>query len=245
LTRSHRFSPERRLARALLLAGVVLSAAPAGAQPGAEEIGARAREILADPGYQRELPAGSRAAEPRRREGRDSRLRLESEGGNAGVVLPVLGAGALLARIVFLVLLAVAVTLFVVWLARQVIGRSRRAPAARDGGREGAAPAEAPEWEPSFDDAGRLAAAGRYAEAVHALLLAAIRRFAERSRTPIQPSRTSRELIRLLPLGGEAREAFAELVATVELSLFGGQPVGREEYERNLARFRALTRRPA
>ena len=57
----------------------------------------------------------------------------------------------------------------------------------------------------SIDDAARLAAEGRYAEAVHALLLAAIRHFAERSRMAIQPSRTSRELVRLLPLGPEAR----------------------------------------
>jgi hypothetical protein len=96
-----------------------------------------------------------------------------------------------------------------------------------------------------FDDAARLAGQGRYAEAVHALLLAAIRHFAERSRTAIQPSRTSRELVRLLPLGPEAREAFAELVRTVELSLFGGAEVGAEDYERNLARFQELTRRIA
>ena len=80
---------------------------------------------------------------------------------------------------------------------------------------------------------------------MHALLIAAIRHFAERSRTSVQPSRTSRELVKLLPLGPDARSAFADLVRTVELSLFGGAPVGAEDYERNLERFRALTRRPA
>jgi hypothetical protein len=106
-----------------------------------------------------------------------------------------------------------------------------------------AAPAAAgPEPEPAFEDASRLAAQGRYAEAVHALLLAAIRHFAERSRTAVQPSRTSRELVRLLPLGPETREAFTELVRTVELSFFGGAAVGPEEWERNLARFRDVFR---
>jgi Domain of unknown function (DUF4129) len=80
---------------------------------------------------------------------------------------------------------------------------------------------------------------------VHALLLAAIRHFAERSRVPVQPSRTSRELVRLLPLGPDAREAFSDLVRMVELSLFGGAPVSAEDYQSSLTRFRALTRRPA
>ncbi len=51
--------------------------------------------------------------------------------------------------------------------------------------------------------------------------------------------------MRTLPLPPDAREAFADLVRTVERSLFGGEPLGAEEYERNLERFRALTRRAA
>jgi hypothetical protein len=97
----------------------------------------------------------------------------------------------------------------------------------------------------TFDDASRLAGQGRYAEAVHALLLAAIRHFAARAKTPLQASRTSRELVRLLPLAPDAREAFAELVRTVELSLFGGGEVAAEDYERSRARFQALTGRAA
>jgi hypothetical protein len=51
--------------------------------------------------------------------------------------------------------------------------------------------------------------------------------------------------VRLLPLGPEAREELAALVKAVELSLFGGVAVGAEDYERNLVRFQALTRRAA
>ncbi len=168
----------------------------------------------------------------------------EGGSGQAPVVLPAVGAGAAIGKTVFIVLLGVVVLLLVGWLLLSFLGRRRdslEAEAAPETGDD----TEVREREPAFDEATRLAAQGRYAEAVHALLLAAIRHFAERARVPIQPSRTSRELVRLLPLGAEARTAFSDLVRTVELSLFGGAPVGQEEYERSLSRFRELTRRAA
>jgi hypothetical protein len=88
-----------------------------------------------------------------------------------------------------------------------------------------------------LDDAERLAADGRWAEALHALLLQAIRLLVARLPAPPPPSSTSRELLRLVPLSGEARQAFAGLVRAVELSLFGGSPVGPEEYEENRERY--------
>jgi uncharacterized protein DUF4129 len=203
-----------------------------------DEIQTRARAVLADPRYQRELLAHSPSVDPGYQ---GPSIRLPSSGASAAV--PVLGAGAFLARVVFVVLIVVAVLLVLFWLSRELIGRIRQTRTETDGTEEPAA--VAPEREPAFEDAARLAAEGRYAEAIHALLLAAIRHFAARSRVAVQPSRTSRELVRLLPLGPEPREAFTDLVRTVELSLFGGVAVGREEYERSLSRFRALTRRPA
>ena len=201
--------------------------------------------MLADPRFQRELPAHP---EPEELDGPGRRSTRFAPGGAPPappqVALPVLGAGAFLARIVFLILLVVAVLLIGVWIVGAITQR-RRSPEQEGAADTGAESASALAREPDFDEAARLAAEGRYAEAIHALLLAAIRHYAERSRTPIQPSRTSRELIRLLPLGAETREAFAELVRAVELSLFGGAPVGAEEYERSLSRFRLLTRRPA
>ncbi len=222
---------------ALLLGAALLGAVPAGAQPEPAEAREAARAVLADPGYQRELPEHPGLADAEPPGGGES---VFGSGGSAAI-LPVLGAGALLSKIIFIVLLIVAALLVVGWLARELIRRGRRASEA--GGAE--PPASVSGHEPIFEDAARLAAEGRYAEAIHVLLLTAIRHFAERSRVPVQPSRTSRELIRLLPLAADAREAFAELVRAVELSLFGGEPAGREEYERSLFRFRALTRRPA
>jgi hypothetical protein len=258
LTRSPRSSPERRLvAAALLLAGLAgvaaAGVAPAGAlqetaPPG--EAGAKARAALADPRYQRALPdhaeayhRPSRVRKPQGEKAPD--LPFEERPDPPDVSVPVLGAGAFLGKLIFIVLLVVVGVLLVTWIVREVLERRGRSAAPGSGPAAEVSRTSAPEREPSFDDASRLAAEGRYAEAVHALLLAAIRHFAERSRVPVQPSRTSRELVRVLPLGPETREAFAELVRTVELSLFGGAPVGAEEYARNLARFQALTRRAA
>jgi Domain of unknown function (DUF4129) len=246
LTRSHRSSTERRLLAALLLAG--LAAAPAGAV-NPDEARAKARAALADPQYQHTLPQHEETLEPGKLRHRPHPERPPGDGDEEGaavpdVSIPSLGAGAFLGKVVFTVLIVVVALLILGWILREVVDRRRKSVAeARP--ETPAAAAAAPQASLSFDDASRLAAEGRYAEAVHALLLAAIRHFAERSRTAIQPSRTSRELVRTLPLGPDAREAFTELVRTVELSLFGGAPVGAADYERNLARFQALTRRPA
>jgi len=213
---------------------------------GPDEAQAKARAALADPRYQHTLPRHDETREPGQHRPDPKRPPGGDEEGAAerSVAIPALGAGAFLGKVVFIVLFVVVVLLIVGWILREVVDRRRKSVAeARP--EAATAAAAAPALNLSFDDASRLAAEGRYAEAVHALLLAAIRHFAERSRTAIQPSRTSRELVRTLPLGPDAREAFSELVRTVELSLFGGAPVGAEDYERNLARFQALTRRPA
>jgi hypothetical protein len=91
------------------------------------------------------------------------------------------------------------------------------------------------------DEADRLAAEGRWADALHALLLQTIRSLGDRSPTPLPPSFTSRELLALAPLSGEARQAFAGMVRTVEGAWFGGLPVGPEDYRENRERFRRIT----
>jgi hypothetical protein len=207
-----------------------------------DEIHGKAQAALAGSRYQLTLPRHEETNEPEDR--RRAKSPLDREGGGSDVAIPAIGAGAFLTQVIFVVLLVAAGLLLVGWIGREVLERRRRSAAAPSS-EEDAAAASAPALNLSFEDASRLAAEGRYAEAVHALLLAAIRYFAERTRTAVQPSRTSRELVRVLPLGPETREAFSELVRTVELSLFGGAEVGPEDYERSLARFQALTRRPA
>jgi Domain of unknown function (DUF4129) len=259
LTRLLRSSPERRLVpAALLLAGLVLAGLvlgedmPAAAQPVAPDAArAKALAALADPRFQRALPAhrelaGAPASGKREAAPNEAPIsEADDDAASRSLALPALGFGALLGKVVFTVLLVVAGVLIVAWIAREGMARKRGntlltpVPAAADA-------AAGPERiAATFDDASRLAAEGHYAEAVHALLLAAIRHFAARAKTPVQASRTSRELVRVLPLSPDAREAFAELVRTVELSLFGGGEVGAEDYERNRARFQTLTGRAA
>jgi uncharacterized protein DUF4129 len=248
LTRSLRSSPERALAAFFLAGALFLGAVPASAQAvqtDQEAVRSKVWEVLKDPRYQREMPKHRQPEVSRKPV--DSGPGLGGDGGGGGlppVAVPSLGAGAALGKLVFIVLLVVAAVLLGGWIFGAVSRRWQK-PEAGGTVQEEEPPEAARVREPVFDEAARLAAEGRYAEAVHALLLAAIRHFAARSRVTVEPSRTSRELVRLLPLGAEARAAFSDLVRTVELSLFGGASVGREEYERSLARFQDLTRRAA
>jgi uncharacterized protein DUF4129 len=215
---------------ALLAAGSARADAPdAGPAPSAAELRARARAVLADPGYQRAAPAVVSAPEP------------DAPGPRPiGVRVPVSAAVApigALAHLLFYVFLAVGLVLVLAWLARALLPRRRRG-SSEPGAAAEPAPAAAPEGETSLAEALRLAAEGRYGEAVHALLLAAIGQLSARATTPPPPSRTSRELARSLPLKGDSRIAFAELVAAVERSLFGGAALGPDDFERGLARYR-------
>lgn len=245
MTRSLRSSPERRrLLAALLLAGAALAGTPAGAQgnQGAPATaGARARVIL-DSRYQTQLPQHQKPQDLGEGE------RPSSLGGGVDplpVLAPVIGAGAELTRVVFIVLAVSVVVLILAWLTQTLL---QKMASERQGG-ESDAEVESGEAEPvrelDVEDATRLAAEGRFGEAIHALLLAAIRHFAARAHMDIQPSRTSRELVRLLPLTGDSRPRFNELVMAVERTLFGGEAAGAEDFQRSLERFRSLVRRPA
>jgi len=243
LTRSLRSSLDLLLPLLVCLA----LADPAGAQgqsASPEDLRQKALAVLEDPGYQTALPAAGQTGPEEEPEGSPGGA---DEGGGAWPVLvPALGVLAPLATLVLYVLIGAAVLLILSWIVLEAVNRRRgREPgpgAKAEPGEEGET---APERDAVLDDASRLAAEGRYGEAIHVLLLVAIRQLAERSRVTLPPSRTSRELVRLLPLGAESRETFAELVRSVELSLFGGVAAGPEDYERSLARFRSLVRRPA
>jgi len=240
------------------LALCALSAVPGwAADPASADVGAKARSVLADRRYQRELPlarggarsglpgeeSGSRSSGggslPDRSGGIGGRPRApgvpeEGEGRGSVAALPAPGAEGL-GLLVLAVLAVVALALFLlrVLQARQ----ERERLAAPVSGRElsRGEPGERP-----LGDADRLAAQGRYAEAVHVLLLQTTGQLAERFRVPLQPSRTSREILRVLPLKTELREPLADLVRMVERSLFGGAAVGPADYQRGLGLVRFL-----
>ena len=230
---------------ALLLAGAALVGTPAAARSepaiaaGAPE---RARAILADPRYQTQLPQHEDPKDLAEGEGQPQ---FPSSARLPDVAVPVIGAGAALARIVFIVVVVAVAVLILAWVMQTVFQRMARGRQSPEGEAEVKGEDAGPQRELDVEDATRLAAEGRYGEAIHALLLAAIQHFAVRARLTIQPSRTSRELARLLPLSGESRPKFNELVMAVERTLFGGEPAGAEDFQRSLERFRALVRRPA
>ncbi|MDX1997206.1 MAG: DUF4129 domain-containing protein [Thermoanaerobaculia bacterium] len=163
--------------------------------------------------------APSRAVAP---EGR------EDSGGGSG--LGDLPSG-LAPGVGWLLIAAFLVTLVVV-TARVLLGRSADP--------EVALPKPEPAEEPGNRDktpvvlADRLAAEGRWAEALQALLGDVLARLSERFRVPLPPARTTREALRALPLQGDPREALATWVATEERALFGRQPVGPADYDRGL-----------
>lgn len=91
----------------------------------------------------------------------------------------------------------------------------------------GAEPAR--QW---LNEADRLAASGRYAEAVHHLLLRSVEDIGQRRPRLLRPALTSRDLARAEAIPPAPRRLFADLAALVERSLFGGAPVGAEEWGR-------------
>jgi hypothetical protein len=245
------------MARALAVLTILgTTLAPVARAQAGDEPGARARTILADPRFQRGA-AGDETDSPRpasesgspAEEGelplpRDTPPPVPPVPPAPPVPDEVVGGTSDLAAAVSWGFLAVAATLLLVWAIRawqarrRILDSAAGAPAEK---RTATAGGDTAAVTPA--DADRLAAAGRYAEAVHLLLLAVIGQIAERSRRLPAASQTSRELARLLPLRSEARAAFGELVRDVERSHFGAFPAGREDYEANVRRFLTIVAR--
>ena len=81
-----------------------------------------------------------------------------------------------------------------------------------------------------LSDADRLAAEGRFAEAVHLLLFRSIEDIDAKRPHAVKPALTSRDILDLTGLPAVARRALSRLVATVEWSFFGGRPVEAQDF---------------
>lgn len=92
------------------------------------------------------------------------------------------------------------------------------------------APEAAPvrEW---LREADSLAADGRYAEAVHHLLIRSVEDIARRRPKLVRPALTSRDIAAADGLPLAARTIFHGIAQTVERSLFGGRPVAAADWE--------------
>ncbi len=93
------------------------------------------------------------------------------------------------------------------------------------------------DWRPSeaqaralLEDADRLAAEGRFEEAVHVLLFRSIDDIHGRKPHLLKPALTSRDIAGLDGLPERARSAFSGIAETVERSFFGGRPVDAEGF---------------
>ena len=81
-----------------------------------------------------------------------------------------------------------------------------------------------------LQDADRLAAEGRYAEAAHILLYRSIDDIDERRPRAVHPALTARDIARLEFLPAAARTAFTTIAEVVERSFFGGREVGEADF---------------
>jgi hypothetical protein len=88
--------------------------------------------------------------------------------------------------------------------------------------------------------ADELAREGRYAEAMHVLLLRGLADIRARLDEPFADSLTSREILRSARLPEQARTSLRDVVGRVEWTYFGEYPAGREDYAACRVSFNAL-----
>lgn len=136
-------------------------------------------------------------------------------------------------KVVFWVGLAAAVLFiaFAVWREVDPKRFARRTRPVNLTGEEG--------WRPTVEaarvllaDADRLAAEGRFAEAVRTLLHRSIEDIRGARPDLVRPALTSRDIAALDALPQSARPAFAAIAQVVERGFFGGYPVGPDDFAR-------------
>ena len=203
----------------LLLSALTLSVLFAGPAP--QDVKRALREVLSDERIQSEFPGQLPAEMPRQNPPGDP--------GDPGD----LGALGAFAEVVLWVLLGVGGVLLIVALAQRLAGYTKDVRIA-DPPTATPAPVASPGL--SLGAAESLAAAGRYDEAIHALLLVVFQGLG-REKT-LAGSLTSREILDEVPLGAEARGQVEQLVGTVEISLFGGRMPGEADYGSALDSYR-------
>jgi hypothetical protein len=135
-------------------------------------------------------------------------------------------------EVLFWVAIALLVGLILYFVVREVVRHYRR-----EAGAETAKDNNVPDWRPPvaqaralLSDADRLAAEGRYAEAIHLLLFRSIEDLDARRPHTVKPALTSRDILDLQALPSVARQALSRLVRTVEWSFFGGRLVDAADF---------------
>lgn len=169
----------------------------------------QAREILEDDAYQTELPEAAAAPDL-------PDLDFELPGWLRSIAFVATG---------------IALALLLLWLIREWRRYTRDASVESE--EESVEVAERKRRRAEGVETARgLAGQGRYAEAVHTLLLLAVVELAERAGWEPPESLTSREILARAPVPTTARGALGELVSVVEISHFGRRPVSAGDYRR-------------
>lgn len=91
-----------------------------------------------------------------------------------------------------------------------------------------------------LDDADKLAAQGKFEEAVHLLLYRSIQDIERRRPHQVKRSLTAREIAGLQILTDKAKQSFALIGQMVEHSFFGGRPLVADDYEISKAAYKAF-----
>ncbi len=172
-----------------------------------DRIQERARAVLDSSGYQSTIP---------------------DEPPDASWRLP-LDPLAFILKALLVVALVVAAVLAATWLGRRLARPIEDPQAPTESPTDPAAAA----FEMGVAEA--LAAAGRYAEAIHLLLLETLAALSTAAR--LAPSLTCREIVAQAPMPPKAREALAALAQAVEVSHFGGARPTETDYGACLERF--------
>lgn len=136
-------------------------------------------------------------------------------------------------RWVFWIGVALIAALILFVLVREIL---RRLPTAWRS-KEKADEAPKPVFKPTavraralLEEADRLAAEGRYSEAVRVLLHRSIEDIERAFPVTISPAQTSREIARLEPLSTQGRAVFTGIAQAVETSLFGGRALDAQRF---------------
>lgn len=105
----------------------------------------------------------------------------------------------------------------------------------------------AADWRPDeavartlLEEADKLAAEARFAEAVHLLLFRSIEEISAKRPGSVRAALTSRDIVAAAPIPSGPRDAFARIARTVERSFFGGRAVDAEEFAARRADYEAF-----
>jgi hypothetical protein len=202
------------------LALALLAAAPATA----DDVAAAKKAVMEKGDYQTVLPAKPPAP---------GKLDL---GPPPEIHLPNIAIPGAVAQALLITLIGVVLILILVWVVYAFRGYQRNVKLKPEVEAAGPAP-DAEVVNRPLGAAEALAAAGRYAEAIHILLLKTLEALAEKLADKLPPALTSREILGKVALGARARGALSGLVGAVEVTHFGGTEPSREDYQACLEQF--------